>query len=142
MKQVRSGRDRSKTSTLLSPGCDTVQGTCVYGLHEVVIDTSRVHEISRGLRCSRPAPARVTSRVGHATDIKPHLLGPGPCLSVHWMLFLFCLFALSACAFVCSFCLCSEVTVTSYSPPPSVSLRGILLQHRVEQRVSSLCEGI
>ena len=41
----------------------------------------------------------------------------GLCLSLHWMLsFLFCLFALSACA--CS----SEVTVTSISPTSFVSL--------------------
>ena len=68
------------------------------------------------VRSTEFTAAATTARVGHATDIKPHLLGPGPCLSVHWMLFLFCLFALSACA--CG----SEVTVTSYSPPPSVSL--------------------
>ena len=60
------------------------------------------------------------ARVGHATDIKPHLLGPGLCLSLHWLLsFLFCLFVPSACA--CS----SEVAVTSISPTSFVSLRGI-----------------
>ena len=48
--------------------------------------------LSCALRSSA-APARV----GHATDIKPHLLGPGLCLSLPWML---------SFLFVCSFCLC------------------------------------
>ena len=62
--------------------------------------------VTLGLACAQAATV-CTQVVAHPrsrrspTDIQPHLLGSGLCLSLHGVLsFLFCLFALSAC--VCS----------------------------------------
>ena len=83
---------------------------------------------------SARAPVHDPGLVSHAPllrCIRHHPLvhlGLGLCLSLlcdHYGCSLFCLFVLSACA--CS----SDVTVTSYSHSPSVSLRAILTQPNV-----------
>ena len=80
-----------------------------------------VWRVHKQLPCALMSSA-TPARVDHATDIQPHLLGPGLCLSLHWTLpFLLCSFALSACA--CPLKLRSLGNHT----PPSVSLRGILI---------------
>ena len=78
-------------------------------------------------RARKPLPSALRSsatpaRIDHDTDIKPHLLCPSLCLSLHWLLSsLCCLFALSACTWR------TVVTVTSISLTSFVSIRGILL---------------
>ena len=83
---------------------------------------------------SARAPVHDPGLVGHAPLLRCIMhhplvhLGLGLCLSLlcdHYGCSLFCLFVLSACA--CS----SDVTVTSYSHSPSVSLRAILTQPNV-----------
>ena len=78
---------------------------------------------------SARAPVHDPGLVGHAPLLRCiRHLGLGLCLSLlcdHYGCSLFCLFVLSACA--CS----SDVTVTSYSHSPSVSLRAILTQPNV-----------